>query len=211
MLSDLDIALLLQQQYDNTPDVFDLTIDVSGVYCSVKHYPDLAVVCFRGSATPLDFWRDFQGLMINDAELGGVEQGFITGLRDIEAHLETVIPTGKPAIIAGHSLGAARAVLFAGLWIEYNQPVHSIVTFGTPRPGSKSLQRILSGISIHSYCNGEDPVCKVPFDIPLLEPYCEPAPFIMLNEPPVSNDPWGPEIGWHHLSPNYINGIRKLA
>lgn len=210
MLNDYQIALLLQQQYDAAQGVFDITLDVSGVYCSVKHFPNYSVICFRGSARILDFLRDFQGMMVPDPQLGGVDQGFVIGLRDVKAHMDNIILGNKPVVITGHSLGAARALQFAGLWSLAGRPVTSIVTFGAPRAGGAKLKNILALIPIRSYRNGSDPVCKVPFVIPIIDPYCESRDFIVLNEPPVKGDEWGPEIGWHHLFPNYGTGVQKL-
>lgn len=207
MLNDAEICSLLQQQYDG--EQFDATIDISGVYCSVKHYPDCSVVMFRGSTTPLDFWRDFQGLMVQDADLGGVEQGFITGIRDIKAHLDN-IDTEHHTIIAGHSLGAARALLFAALAnTDVNHCIESVITFGAPRPGGQKLKNILAPVMIRSYKNAGDPVADVPIDIPLIEPYCEPREFTVLYEPPQPNDPWG-IVAPHHLQ-LYQAGVSKLC
>lgn len=214
MLNDYEIALLLQQQYDEAQGVFDVILDVSGVYCSVKYFQDFSVICFRGSTTILDWCRDFQGIMVPDAELGGVEQGFITGLRDIDAHIDTlpIFGSEKSVIITGHSLGAARALLFAGMWTLHNQmePGDEVVVFGSPRPGGMKLKGILAPLTVRAYCNGRDPVCRVPLDIPLIDPYCEPCELIMLDEAPTPDDVWGGFIGWHHLFPNYGNGVKKV-
>ncbi len=188
MLSDLQLCQLLQAQYDNTPDVFDVTIDVSGVYCSVKHFDDCSIIAFRGSTTPLDFWRDFEGLMVQDAALGGVEQGFLTGLRDVRAHLQTLAMRAQ--IIIGHSLGAARALLYAGLMKANKSLVSEVVVFGAPRPGGQKLKDILAPVIITSYKNKGDPVTCVPFDLPPFESYCEPRDFTMLDVPPDANDDW---------------------
>ncbi len=211
MLNDYEICQLLQAQYDG--EQFDSTIDISGVYVSVKQLPDCSVVMFRGSTTPLDFWRDFEGLMVRDAYIGGVEQGFITGLRDVSAHLEWMFPEdgGRQAIFTGHSLGAARALLFAGLWQKYNhlEAINEVVVFGAPRPGGQKLKDILAPVTIRSYKNAHDPVTDVPIDLGLLEPYCEPAPFIMLDVPPAPDDDWG--IVAPHRLQYYAQGVKALC
>ena len=208
MVTDYDICQLLQRQYDG--EQFDTTIDISGVYCSVSHLSDCSVVMFRGSTTPLDFWRDFEGLMVKDAAIGGVEQGFITGLRDVKAHLNNIYFSSKnPLIIAGHSLGAARALLFSGLIRLERWMIDSVIVFGSPRPGGSYLKSILWPLTIRSYKNNKDPVTDVPIDLGLLEPYCEPRDFIMLDVPPVPNDDWG-LVAPHRLS-YYAQGVEKLC
>lgn len=191
MLTDLDICKLLQAQYDQKPDVFDATIEADGVYASVKHYDFGTLVAFRGSTTPLDFFRDFEALMIDDPELGGVEQGFMQGLRTAQAHVNTLLAPETPAIIAGHSLGAARAYLFAALRLVEGGNVGNVTVFGSPRPGAQKVKDILASTLVHSYKNAGDPVTDVPFSLPPLVPYCEPREFIMLDVPPRRDDDWG--------------------
>jgi hypothetical protein len=155
---------------------------------------------FRGSVTFLDWLRDFQGLMILDPQLGGVEEGFMAGMRDVFAHVvdEIKSPNRKALYLTGHSLGAARALLLGGLIAQYPDVLHSVVTFGSPRPGGQKLKDILRPVEIASYRNGTDPVPDVPLYIPEFEPYLHPRQMIQLNCPPDADDPWG-TVAPHHI------------
>ncbi len=206
MLTDLGIADLLLAQYQN-----GAAQHVSGVDFTVQDMGDCTVVAFEGSHTPLDWHRDFEAVMVNDVDLGAVENGFLQGMRDVQDEID--LPPDSPLIIIGHSLGAARAAIFAGLTFDQGMmvPGDRIVLFGCPRPGGENLKSILARIPITSYRNGKDPVCDVPFDIPLIEPYCHVRDFTMLNATPADDDIWNivPDMGWHHIQ-NYRKGLEAL-
>lgn len=200
MLSDLDLATLCWSCYNDVA-TFDRVIDINGDFAGIKHYPDNEhVIAFRGSTTVEDWLRDFQGLMIDDPELGGVETGFMRGIRDTLAHCGDEIDGTPKLYITGHSLGAARALLFAALTAAqgHSQLIERVVVFGSPRPGGRKVSNWLASTRINSYKNGDDPVCDVPFDIPLIEPYMHPRQLIPVDVPPPEDDSWGP-IARHHV------------
>lgn len=204
--SDLDLAVLCWSCY-NATEVFDKIIDIDGVWVGVKNYDDCSVVAFRGSTTILDWLRDFQGFMIDDCELGGVEVGFRSGIRDVLANVAPIIKT--PLYITGHSLGSARALIYAGLVKLSGVPIEAVVTFGPPRPGGQKLKDILSSVPIRCYKNETDPVTDVPFDIPIIEPYLQPRDLIQVNVAPESNDPWF-DIAPHHIE-LYVHAMKGLV
>lgn len=201
MLSTLDCAKLCQACY-NTPGSFDRVVFTSNVWAGIKHYPTCTAIAFRGSTTLNDWFRDFRSWMINDPQLGGVEDGFITGLRDVMAHLidEVERPTHNSLFITGHSLGAAEALLFGALIqvLGYGSVINSIMAFGSPRPGGAKVKELLASIPVFSYRNGADPVTEVPISIPEFEPYMHPRDLIAINYPVAEGDPWG-IMAPHHI------------
>lgn len=208
MLSQLDCAKLCQACY-NAPDIFDRVVFTSDVWAGIKHYDDCSAIAFRGSTTLNDWLRDFRGWMINDPQLGMVEDGFMAGLRDVLAHLVDEIekPEEKNLFITGHSLGAAEALLFGALIqaLGYGKTIHSITVFGSPRPAGAKVKEILAPITIFSYRNGTDPVTEVPLRILDLEPYMHPRDLISVNYPAALDDPWG-LMAPHHID-YYIGAL----
>lgn len=204
--TDLDLAVLCWSCYYAT-DVFDKIIDVDGVWVGVKNYDDCSVIAFRGSTTILDWLRDFQGFMIDDYDLGSIEVGFRSGIRDVFSNIDPMVK--NPLYITGHSLGAARALVYAGLTKLKNEKIEAVVTFGSPRPGGQKLKDILASVPIRSYKNENDIVTDVPFAIPIIEPYLHPRDLISVNVAPEPNDLWGPVAV--HRSELYIQAMKGLV
>lgn len=209
MLTDLDCATLCWSCY-NDVGIFDRVIEFDGVWAGIKHYEDCSAIAFRGSSTLQDWIRDFEGLMVNDPAIGCVEQGFMRGMRDVIAHAADEINTSMPKIyVTGHSLGAARALIFSGLVAAMGLPkiLQRCVTFGSPRPGGAKLKEVLAPVEIHSYKNGDDPVTEVPIAFPLF-PYAHPRDLIMVDVPPAAGDMWG-VLARHH-SELYVQAMKGL-
>ena len=207
--SDFDLATLSWSCYFDTA-VFDRVVDLNGDWAGIKHFPDYHAVAFRGSTTIEDWYRDFQGLMIQDPELGGVETGFVRGIRDVLANVGDEVDGAAPQLyITGHSLGAARALLFAALVAAqgHTRSLRRVSVFGSPRPGGKRIIDLLAPVEVNSYKNGNDPVCDVPFEIPVFEPYRHPRTLIPVDVPPPEDDAWG-LLARHH-SELYIAAMKE--
>ena len=201
MLSDLACAGLCYHTYF-TPGAFDQIIDSNGVYAGIKQYDDCTAIAFRGSTTITDWHRDFEAEMVDDPQLGKVEAGFLQGLR--EALIFTAF-NKTPIVATGHSLGAARALLFAGdMSVSHLAIPLRVVTFGSPRPGAQKLKDILKNVPICSYKNGDDPVTDVPFNLPDF-PYIHPRDLIPVKVETTSPDPWL-LLKNHHIQ-NYIAAL----
>ncbi len=209
MIDNLTCAKLCQACYWDTAQ-FDHIIQAGGdaVWAGVKLYPDCVAVAFRGSTTIEDWLHDFQTFMVNDPDLGLVEQGFLVGVRDAHDQISPLVD--RPLVVTGHSLGAAHAFLFAALQGLHKTPAAKVVTFGPPRPGGSTVRALLQDTPGFSYKNGYDPVTDAPLDIPLVAPYIEPYPFIKLHAPPAENDPWGRYMGWHHIQ-NYVAALSETG
>lgn len=121
-----------------------------------------------------------------------------------------------PVFIAGHSLGAAEATLYAYDRIERGLRVDGVYTFGSPRPGNSGLGSVLAKVPLWRSIRNDggrfphyDLITAVPFDVEHLLDYAQPAPFESVAAMPVANDPWL-MFGWHH-SQLYQRGCRDLA
>lgn len=122
-----------------------------------------------------------------------------------------------PVYIAGHSLGAARAAMYAFSRVSRRLPVDGVYTFGCPRPGNSVLGRALAQVPVWRAIRNRggawpnaDLFTAVPLDIGWMLDYAQPAPFEDCREPPYGayND-WG-ILSWHHIQ-LYQEGCRKLA
>jgi hypothetical protein len=216
MLSDYEIALLLQQQYDGVQGVFDRSGVVQEVTFAVKHYDDYDIIAFEGSHNLPDWERDFHADMVHIDKLGGVHDGFYSGL---PAVLETVLPcisTQKLIKICGHSLGGGESHIFTGLLAVAEFGKLETITFGSPLPGDKQFSDILAPYPNRSYwnyknCFEHDLVGSVPIWLPE-EPYVVPRERKTFWSAPSENNPWGKGhyLAPHNLKDCYIPGMKGL-
>lgn len=213
---DREIALLNAAIYapDNTVDwdTLDTGAADDGVYWGLVHMDDLLIVVFRGSVTMGDFERDAETMYWNDRELGSVHMGFLQGIKDVWSELNARLRPGK-WMVCGHSLGAARALLFGALGcVRGSQPV-GIVTFGSPRPGFTRLKSILAPVRIRSYRNrddkGHDLITDVPAYLPPVFPYEHPRPLIDVSASPSDPTDDGP-FRYHHIQ-LYVKALEGVT
>lgn len=209
-MTDAQIASQLSALYDYTKspsdtmpfDYLDSGVGPRGICWALKRVDGVDYVLFRGSATPWDWFKDL--LAVADPYIhesfGAVHQGFALGMdrcwRDIKAH------TTGPYVVAGHSLGAARATYLCGLMLESMVMPLRRVVFGEPKVGFQMFSDIVAVVPAKSYRNGDDEhhdlVTDVPFRIP---------PFLLYTHPtPLTNVCCQPETGsrrdlfaWHHM------------
>ena len=155
---------------------------------------------FRGSLTPLDWFRDFLAIpheLADHPQLGDVHAGFAIGMDDA---LGNLLPRLRNSVyVTGHSLGAARATIFSGLLMAIAKPPVARVVFGEPRSGCARLSSIVRRISRNaSYRNvwggSVDLVTTVPTD----PPYKRATPLTDVHEQPKAFDSWG-LLARHHL------------
>lgn len=109
---------------------------------------------------------------------------------------------GAHLVVAGHSLGAARALIFAALLAaalspQPARPPDAVVVFGSPRPGFELLADLLAPVPIRAYRNddahGHDLMTDVPVHIPDLAPYVHPRqPLIDVTAAPPARRRLGP-------------------
>lgn len=137
------------------------------IWCAAKRSASGALICaFRGSETVEDWFDDLKVMPVDEKPLGFVHKGFFDGMRDVLAEWRAFAQS-EPAWMTGHSLGAARACLMAGLLTAMpgEVPPLGLVGFGCPRPGFAKLGRIVrkGGYPVRIYENEGDPVPDVPW------------------------------------------------
>jgi predicted lipase len=120
---------------------------------------------------------------------------------------ETKNKLGHKVIITGHSLGAARARVFAALRVVNHLPVDRLCVFGSPRPGFANLARVIqkSGMIHMSFRNRNDPVTEVPTILPQWE---HTENYILLDEHAIADD-YSP-LRDHHIE-LYQRGVNHLT
>lgn len=116
----------------------------------------------------------------------------------------------RPVYIAGHSLGAAEAALYAFDRIKRGLRVDGLFLFGCPRPGNRVIADHLLGVGLKaSVRNGRDLVTEVPLNLELLgDSYVAPMAQTEGNAAPAPGDEWGP-FAWHHIE-LYQRACRSL-
>jgi hypothetical protein len=197
---DRDLAQLCAASYDDSVK-WDHVWAAEDVHVAHKATDEGDVLVLRGSVDATDWMRDLDAMPVKHPLLGWCHGGF---LRYMDLVMEEVMKVCSPAFITGHSLGAARASILAGLVHCHGFSVKQRVVFGEPRPGFGQLATILStsGMSLRSYRNCDDPVTEVPVAIEPLLPYQHASALIQLNAPGEGVDP----LKDHHIQ-LYVKGI----
>lgn len=180
-------------------DHFDAGED-DGVCWAIKRLPGYDLVIFRGSVTTLDWVRDCRALSCN-TKVGHVHIGFYAGMEHVWGDLRPLI--SQPCIVAGHSLGAARAAVLTALMVEAGAPPVARVAFGEPKPGLLDFAKIVETVPGRSYRNGDnlhhDLICDVPFSFPPLQ-YMHPTPIVpVLSKPSGSFFERYGAFAYHHI------------
>jgi hypothetical protein len=211
MVTDLQIAQMLQQLYQGGEgfDHYEPGSGDSGICWALKRTPEADVILLRGSATFQDWVRDLIALAtpFSHEAFGPVHPGFEMGMERAwqEIQFQTVKnPSNdveRPAIVAGHSLGAGRAAILTALMIERRCPPIRRVCFGEPKPGFQQLADYIKGVPAASYRNAgggqHDLITSVPLSFPP-EEYVHAAPLTDVFGAPQPDDKWGP-FCMHHM------------
>ena len=178
-ITDLQIVDAMVALHDGGLATFDggMTPSENGaIYWALKRFPETDLILFRGSQDATDWLRDLMALPVRPQrhpQLGVVHAGFLIGMEGTFAAIAPLLR--RPFIVAGHSLGAAHACLFAGLWLTQRTigtpTLQRIMLCGCPNPADATLKSLLAPLPIISYRNRRDPICEVP-----------PAPFVRVRE-----------------------------
>jgi lipase (class 3) len=201
MPSDADLVSLCAKIYQSTDgwDYYDPGPD-DGIVWSIKRLDGFDVVVFRGSVTLQDWLRDVQAFAV-PSRIGHVHSGFYAGMEHMWSDLKPMLE--QPAIITGHSLGAARAgVLSALMTVDHVPPVARVV-FGEPKPGLVDFAQLITRTPGRSYRNGDDThhdlITDIPFSFPPMQ-YVHPTPIIPVCCRPDESE--FADLGvfaWHHV------------
>lgn len=171
----------------------------SGVFWALKRLAGFDVVDFRGSIDRLDWLRDFRA-QAQKTHIGHVHSGFWSGMEKMWAQAKPLLT--QPAIVCGHSYGAAHAGILAGLMVADGMAPVARVVFGEPKPGLLDFAKFIEGVPGRSYRNGgglfHDLVTDLPPSFPPQQ-YVHPSPVIPVCCRPTDEEfeADGP-CAWHH-------------
>ncbi|MGB6501638.1 MAG: alpha/beta fold hydrolase [Thermoplasmata archaeon] len=184
---------------------WDKEFTVDKVRAFLKHHNGFDLLVFPGSEVTIDWLRDLAAAIpFNHPLLGCIPAGFHEGLEDIA---ELILPQlREPVIIAGHSLGAARAQQIAAIFGS-RILISKIVVCGSPRPGCGRLAQLLSPYPLTNFKNRFDEVTNAP------EPYLgfpamQMRSFTMLDIKPADENLLDP-FSDHHIG-LYQIGVKLL-
>ncbi len=204
MITALELAQICADVYAVEPVGFAQLWNFGGTVAALRRRADCDVIVFRGSLSVVDWMRDVEAVPVWDPRIGFVHGGFLCGVNDV--FIAAALNVGRKVVVTGHSLGGARARIFAALCAYHNSPVAQCTVFGSPRPGFANLRRVLekSGTPLASYRNRNDPVPIVPFLGGLYEHTDQ---WQAVDSAPAAGDL--EPLRDHHMA-RYIDGLARL-
>ncbi|MGH8158380.1 MAG: lipase family protein [Rhodanobacter sp.] len=154
-MNPVDYALLAQRAYTDAP-----TIGAVNSASRMRVYGDVHV--FRGSDDVASWVSDFHVATTDVCGMGEIHAGFYGALAAI---LPACLALPRPAAVAGHSLGAALAILYAGVlaMLGHVVPVYAF------EPPNLCADGVLADLFVNKEVpwfacrNGRDIVTQVPF------------------------------------------------
>lgn len=210
MISDRALVLAAAATYDvaNTPLIESLQRSVRVFWSKVD---GLTVIAIEGTHDPLGWMLDFLAMRTEDHQtldhpsLGFLHAGFHLAALSIFARIKAMTE-GQDYALAGHSLGAALALLIGGLMIDDGHPPVKIGAFAPPRVGGVRFVEVVTSVPLCAYWFGNDPVPRAPLRIWPGYPY-EQVPLISIGPP---HDIFHMRASDHPVA-NYLAGIPVLA
>lgn len=170
----VDYARLAQRAYTDVPTVGDVNS------ASRMHVYD-GVHVFRGSDDILAWLHDADCRPLNVVGFGKVHSGFWHALSAI---LPACLALPRPTAVAGHSLGAAMAILYGAVLARLGSIV-PVYAFEPPRiclDGTMAQFLNATRVPVFATRNGNDVVPKIPFGMSL------PATLTRIGKPVVPFD-----------------------
>lgn len=212
VITDLDAVRLCESLYFDPSFAWDDLLEPAsddGICVGIKKIDGVRAIVFRGSTTPQDWWRDgisefFHQLAPPFDVLGDVAVGFSEGMPELYQKFAPLLK--DPWVSVGHSLGSARATLFAGMGIAAGTPPLRRVGFGPPRVGCGGFCAVMAKLPDRPlYRNRVDPIADVPTD----PPFRHDIALTELNAAPAPDDEWG-ILADHHIE-LYVTGLIQRA
>jgi predicted lipase len=168
----------------------------------------LNIISIEGTHDAIGWALDLLAVYATDNEgvshpsLGFIHAGFYTAASAIIDRVTAVAGKG-PYALAGHSLGAAMALLLGGLLIDRALSPVKIGAFAPPRVGEGQFVKIIGTVPVSAYIFGNDLVPDVPFTILPAFPY-EQVKLIQVGKPRADR------LSCHAIL-NYTSAIHALA
>jgi len=190
----------VEEPYQKTEAPLLRFYDVDGAQGFLIVCEDKAVLTFRGTQIndPNDIEAD-ANLLITSFGSSKVHRGFLGEVNKLwDDHILPDLQEftdGKPVWAAGHSLGAAMAVV-AGMRYEFED----VVTIGEPRVGC-DIEKEFKAKRHTRIVNGIDPVTKIPPHIPFV--YEHHGDEIKIEDPV-----GGPNLLYDHAPGDYSDYLK---
>jgi hypothetical protein len=144
-------------------------LPIASTHALVLDFRDALVVAFAGT-DPFHLANWVSDFDIRQTD-GGAAAGFTVALRAVEQDIVSALPTGRPVMVTGHSLGGALAVLFAQRLETMGRDVTAVYTYGAPRPGRRDFSEPYNdsnlGVRTFRCVHGDDIVPTVAPSEPL--------------------------------------------
>ncbi len=177
----LSMALACQLSYQSEDDIYKqldkwgflhfanlnakkgFKIDTQGFVASNK---EITMIVFRGSDSSRD-WVTNLNTVTDPGPLNRtrVHEGFQNALFSVIMDLtKEVVRQNRPLWITGHSLGGALATILTAMYLERDDKVENLYTFGSPRVGNERFREQFNKLFNHAYrvVNGNDLVPHLP-------------------------------------------------
>ncbi len=140
--------------------------DEAGTFAILTSFENAMILVFRGTETgdQVDYLTDAKIIKKRFGQLGKAHSGFIDALEfvreDIDKAVDSADPNkSKPLWLAGHSLGAALATLYA---LRSERPVTGVYTIGAPRVGNKKLAASANDLKLYRIVHDNDIIPRLP-------------------------------------------------
>ena len=169
----------------------------------IRDTEDGRCVAFQGTQDFDQMLTDIDVGTIHIPGMGDVHRGFLMAARSVSIRVGVALE-GKPAIITGHSLGGALAIVLAALRCLGGHPPKAVMTFGAPRVSIGQTMAALFAkwsVPIMMYRHGADPVPEVPLNLGLVADWRHPVNLTQLGE-----SGGLPDLEDHRIT-GYVSGL----
>ena len=149
----------------------------------IRDTEDGRCIAFQGTQDIAQVLADLDVGTIHVPLMGDVHRGFLMAARSVRFRIGMALED-KPAIITGHSLGGAIAIVLAAHRCLAGQPPKAVITFGAPRVSiGPAMAHLFAkwAVPVMMYRHAADPVPEVPLNLPIAD-WRHPADLIQLGE-----------------------------
>lgn len=173
-MNPVDYAILAKRSYTDAP-----TVGKADSASRMRVYDDVHV--FRGSDDVMAFLADADCVLTDVHGLGRLHAGFYGAMAAI---LPACLTLPRPKAVAGHSLGAAMAIIYAAVLAQLGTVV-PVYAFEPPKLcGDGVMQAVLEayGVPFYATRNGYDVITQIPSLLIL------PGPLTKIGKPSICID-----------------------